>query len=229
MPRNLLSEAFLNSDRTLAQRIEGAVRSVEKRRTKVEVAPANVMDKLTYDAFVVFATKSKRRNSVKFLFDVTRFKYLHSKAERVISTGVDGRSIALDRCSQMLFSITADYIMPNGIMEINIPKEMRKEIITVVCEHLHMGSVSHLVGIPSLASFFGLRYQQLKNRMPISKIKKIPSSMFERLGYDRVLIPVKRLVHKSIFNEMFDYVIHDVLEVYEEFAKEIMNLKHITR
>jgi len=135
----------------------------------------------------------------------------------------------VDRYYQMLFSITADYIMPHGIREINIPKEMRKEIIAIVCEHLHMGTVSHLVGIPSLAMFFDLRYQQLKDRMPISKIKNIPSNMFERLGYDRHLIPMKQLVDKIIFNEMFDCVIHDVLKVYEEFVKEIMDLKQVKR
>jgi len=53
--------------------------------------------------------------------------------------------------------------------------------------------------------------------------------MFERLGYDSHLIPMKQLVDKSIFNEMFDYVIHDVLKVYDEFAKEIMDLKQVTR
>jgi len=92
---------------------------------------------------------------------------------------------------------------------------------------LRFGSVSHLVGIPSLARFFELRYRQLKNRLPIQKIKKIPRNMFEKLGYDTPLIPMKRLVDKSIFNEIFDYVIRDVSKVYEAFAKEIMDLKQV--
>jgi len=227
MPRNLLSEAFLNSDRTLEQRIKGALRLVEKRKNKVKEAPADVMDKLIYDAFVVFATKSKRGNSIKFLYDVTRFKYLCSKAETISGIAVNGRTklVTFDRCFQMLFSITADYIMPHGIRKINIPNEMKKEIITIVCEHLHMGTVSHLEGIPSLARFFELRYQQLKNRMPISKIKNISRNFFERLGYDVPLDPMKQLVDKSIFNEAFDYVIRDVRKVYEEFGKEVMDIK----
>jgi len=227
MPHNLLSEALLNSDISLAQRIKGAVRQVEKRRKKV--APADVMNKLIYDAFVVFATKSKRRNSLKFLYDVTRFKYLCGQTERDNSV-VNGRSkfVNLDRRFQMLFSITADYIMPHGIREIHIPTETRKEIISIVCEHLDMGTVSHLVGIPSLARFFELRYQQLQNRTPISKMKKIPRNLFERLDYDSHLSPMKQLVDKNIFNKVFDYVILDVSKVYEEFAKEIMDLKQVT-
>jgi len=227
MPRNLLLEAWHNSNGTLLQRIKGAVRQVERRGKKV--APDDVMSKLIYDAFVVFAPNSKQRNRINFVYDVTRFKYLFSQAERVIST-VDRRSklVTLDRRFQMLFSITADYIMPNGLREINIPKEMRKEILTTVCEHLHMGTVSHLVGLPSLARFFELRYRQLKNRMPISEMKNIPRNLFKRLGYDIPLIPMKQLVDKSIFNEMFDFVIHDVRKVYEEFGKEIMDLKQVT-
>jgi len=221
MPRNLLFEAFLNSDRTLAQRIKGAVRSEKKI-----VAPADAMDKLIYDAFVVFATKSNRGNSIKFLYDVTRFKYFCSQAKRA-SPIASAKLVTLDRSFQMLFSITADYVMPHGIREINISKEIREEIISTVCDHLHMGSVSHLVGIPSLASFFELRYRQLKNRFPIQKIKTIPRDMFEKLGYDTPLIPMKQLVDKSIFDEIFDYVMHDVSKVYEDFAKEIMDLKQV--
>jgi len=224
MPRNLLFEALVKSDRTLAQRIEGAVRSEKKKAD-----PIYVMDKLIYDAFVVFVTKSNRGNSIKFLYDVARFKYFCTEAERVSTIAVSRsiKLVTLDRCFQMLFSITADYIMPHGIREIKISEEMRKEIITIVCDHLRMGSVSHLVGIPSLARFFELRYRQLKNRMPIQKIKNIPREVFEKLGYDSVLIPMKQLVDKTIFNEIFDYVIHDVSKVYEDFVKEIMDLKQV--
>jgi len=49
--------------------------------------------------------------------------------------------------------------------------------------------------------------------------------MFEKLGYDTAFIPMKQLVDKSIFNEIFDYVIHDVSKDYENFVKEIMDLK----
>jgi len=91
-----------------------------------------------------------------------------------------------------------------------------------------MGTVSHLVGILSLARFFELRYQQLNNRKPISKMKNIPRNLFERLGYGIPLIPMEQQVDKSIFNEMFDFVIHDVCKVYEEFVKEIMDLKQVT-
>jgi len=133
MPRDLLLETLQNSNGTLFQRIEGAVRQVE--RGKKKVAPDDVMNKLIDDAFVVFVAKSKRRNRITFVYDVTRFKYLCSEAERISST-VNSRStlVTLDRCFQMLFSITADYIMPHGLREINIPKEMRKEIITTVFE-----------------------------------------------------------------------------------------------
>jgi len=87
MPRNLLFEALINSDRTLAQRIEGAVRSEKKKAD-----PVYVMDKLIYDAFVVFVTKSNRGNSIKFLYDVARFKYFCTQAEGSI------KLVTLDRC-----------------------------------------------------------------------------------------------------------------------------------
>ena len=128
----------------------------------------------------------------------------------------------MDRRFQMMFSITADYVMLKGIRGINIPKEMRQKIMTIVCEHLQMGTVSHLVGIPSLARFFEQRYNQLKNRIPVPKMK-IRRNVFERLGYDLSLIPLKHL-EKNIFDNMFDYVINDVRVVYEEFRKNIVNL-----
>ena len=94
--------------------------------------------------------------------------------------------------------------------------------MTIVCEHLQMGTVSHLVGIPSLARFFEQRYNQLKNRIPVPKMK-IRRNVFERLGYDLSLIPLKHL-EKNIFDNMFDYVINDVRVVYEEFRKKLLNL-----
>ena len=86
-----------------------------------------------------------------------------------------------------------------------------------------MGTVSHLVGIPSLARFFEQRYKQLKNRIPISEMN-IPKNVFERLGYELRSIPLKQL-DKNIFDAMYDFVINDVRVIYEEFRKEIVNSK----
>jgi len=122
MPLNLLAKAFFNSDRTLEQRIKGAVQEVEKGRKKVSLAHA--MDKLIYDAFVVFANKSNQLNSIKFLYDVTRFKYLCTQAENSCSPVLHEKTnlVTSDRRFQMLFSITADYVMLQGIRAINFPK-----------------------------------------------------------------------------------------------------------
>jgi len=227
MPRSLLAEAF-NSNRTLAQRIKGTVREVEKRSKKE--ALSDVMDKLIWDAFVVFATKSDQLNNIKFLYDVTRFKYLCIQAEKSSSFTVNrkAKEATSDRCFQMMFSITADYVMLQGIREISIPKKMRKEIIGIVCEHLQMGTISHLVGIPNLARFFEQRYNQLKNPIATSKMKEISSNVFDRLGYEESVSPLKK-IDKNIFNDLFDYVIEDVLVVYEEFGKDLMDFKQIAR
>jgi len=225
MSRNLLAEAFFNSDRTLAQRIEGTVRGVENRSRKE--ALVDVMDKLIYDAFVVFATKSDQLNNIKFLYDVTRFKYLciQAKSSSCVTVNSEIKQEISDRCFQMLFSITADYVMLKGIREISIPKEMKKEIIDIVCEHLQMGTISHLVGIPSLGRFFEQRYNQLKNQIPNSKRKEIFSNLFDRLGYEE-LSPLKK-IDKNMFNDLFNYVIEDVLVVYEKFGKDLMDFKQI--
>jgi len=98
---------------------------------------------------------------------------------------------------------------------------MQKEIIDIVCEHLQMGTVSHLVGIPSLARFFEMRYNQLQTSMPTKQIKEIPKDIVDRLGYDQPLRPIKQ-IGKSIFNNMFDYIIKHVLVVYEEFGREMV-------
>jgi len=122
MPRNVLAKALFNSDRTLAQRIKGAVQEVEKRRNKVTLSHA--MDKLIYDAFVVFANKSNQLNNLKFLYDVTRFKYLCTQAENCCIPALLERTnqVTSDRRFRMLFSITADYVMLKGIRAINFPK-----------------------------------------------------------------------------------------------------------
>jgi len=220
MPCNLLAKVFFNSDRTLAQRIKGAVQEVEKRRENVSLAHA--MDKLIYDAFVVFANKSNQLNNIKFLYDVTRFKYLCTQAEDCCRPALHKRSnlVTSDGRFQMLFSITADYVMLQGMRAINFPTYMQKELIAIVCEYLQMGTVSHLVGIPSLARFFEMRYNQLQTSMP-TKQMKIPKDIVDRLGYDQPLRPFKQ-IDKSIFNNMFDYIIEHVLVIYEEFGKDMV-------
>merc|ERR1719376_549510 len=154
MPRNILAEALCNSSRTLAERIEGAVVEAEKKRPL-----AHVMDKLIYDAFVVFGNKSGQQTNIKFLYDVTRFRYLCYQHEKGCPVTVQTRinPVTTDRLFQMMFLITADYVMLKGKRAIDIPKKMQSTIIGKICEYLQMGTVSHLVGIPNLARFFEQR------------------------------------------------------------------------
>jgi len=45
-----------------------------------------------------------------------------------------------------LSCIVADYIMPKGVNEIEVPRRMQKKVIGELCEFLKMGTVSHLEG-----------------------------------------------------------------------------------
>merc|ERR1719187_936646 len=85
--------------------------------------------------------RKEQDNKVKFLFDVCQYRHLcelgHGSPEAPIEINdkkiISGTS---DRRFQMLFCIVADYIMPKGLREIDLPRNMQKKVIKEVCEYL---------------------------------------------------------------------------------------------
>jgi len=144
---------------------------------RCEASLTHTMDKLLYGAFVQFAMRTEQENKVKFLFDVCQYRHLcklaHECPEAPKVTDykkvISGTS---DRRFHMLFCIVADYIMPKGIKEIDLPGSKQKKVIGETCDYLEMGTVSHLEGMPSLGRFFELRYEQLRKYEPSSKLIK---------------------------------------------------------
>jgi len=138
---------------------------------RCEASLTHTMDKLLYEAFVQFAMITEQENKVKFLFDVCQYRHLcklaHGCPEAPKET--DDKKImsgTSDRRFHMLFCIVAEYIMPMGIKEVDAPENMQKKVIGEICEHLKMGTASHLEGMPSLGRFFELRYKQLRKYNP---------------------------------------------------------------
>jgi len=166
MKVNLLAEAF-DDNRSLAQIIEGAVVRHEVKR---DATTTHTMDKLIFEAFVEFSMNTAQGSKVKFLFDVCQYTHICDPAirfgdqevseEKLINSGTS------DRRFRMLFCIMAEYIMPKGIREIQMPKRMQKMAIKELCEYLDMGTVKDLEGMPSLGRFFELRHEQLRKYNP---------------------------------------------------------------
>jgi len=148
---------------------------------RCEASLTHTMDKMLYEAFVQFAMITEQENKVKFLFDVCQYRHLcklaHGCPEAPKET--DDKKImsgTSDRRFDMLFCIVAEYIMPMGIKEVDAPENMHMKVIGEICEHLKMGTVSHLEG-----------YKQLRKYKPSSKIiNDISMRIFGRLGEPKV-------------------------------------------
>jgi len=138
---------------------------------RCEASSIHTMDKLLYQAFVEFAIRTEQENKVKFLYDVCQYRHLCKLVDGCLEAPIapDDKKIVsgtTERRFHMLFLIVAEYIMPKGTKEIDVQKNMQKKVIGEMCEHLDMGTVSHLEGMPSLGRFFELRYEQLRKCKP---------------------------------------------------------------
>jgi len=221
MSINLLAEAIADN-RSLAQMIEGAVMRTELRR---EASVTHTMDKLLYEAFVQFALRTAQQNKVKFLFDVCQYRHLCKLAKGCPDVKKDeSNSGTSDRRFQMLFCIVAEYIMPNGIKEITVPRGMQKKVIEQLCEYLEMGTVKHLEGMPSLGRFFELRYEQLRRYKPRSEIiRDISLKIFGHFEDEPRLTPKKIL--PTLFDDLVCHLSAQLQELYKEFRNTIVDLE----
>jgi len=183
------------------------------------------MDKLLFEAFVQFAMRKGQDNKVKFLFDVCQYRHLcklgHGSPEAPIETNdkkiISGTS---DRRFQMLFGIVADYIMPKGTKEIDLPGNMQKKVLKEVCEYLEMGTVGHLEGMPSLGRFFELRYEQLRKYKPSSKfINDISMRIFGQLDEPKVS---RKKISITLFDELVCHFSGQLQELYQEFRNTLL-------
>jgi len=129
-----------------------------------------------------------------------------------------------DRRFHMLFCIVAEYIMPKGIKEIEVPRRMRKEVIEELCEYLKMGTVEHLEGMPSLGRFFELRYEQLRKYKPSSKIiNDISMRIFGQL--DEPEMDLKE-ISPSLFDELVSHFSDQLQKLYQEFRNTLFDLEN---
>jgi len=220
MSVNLLAEAFTDN-RSLAQIIEGAVMRTELRR---EASVTHTMDKLLYEAFVEFALRTEQENEVKFLFDVCQYRHLCKLAKRCGVTKDESISGHTDRRFQMLFCIVAEYIMPKGIKEIQVPKLMQHKVLEELCEHLEMGTIKHLEGMPSLGRFFELRYEQLRKYKPRSKlIKDISQRIFGQ--FDEEPKANQKKISITLFDDLVCHLSAQLQGLYKEFRNTLVDLE----
>jgi len=223
MSFDLFAEA-LADNRSLAQIIEGAVVRHEVKR---EASTTHTMDKLLFDAFVEFSVRTAQENKVKFLFDVCLYRHLCELAIRFGDQEVRGEKISesstLDRRFRVLFCIMAEYIMPKGIKEIEMPHGMQKKAIEELCEYLDMGTVSHLEGMPSLSRFFELRYEQLRKFTPRSEIiKDISLRIFGQFEEEPKISPKK--IKLTLFDDLVLHFSDQLQELYQEFRNKLVDL-----
>jgi len=222
MSVNLFAEAFAEN-RSLGQIIEGAVIRHEVKR---EASTTHTMDKLLFDAFVEFSMRTEQENQVKFLFDVCQYRHLCELAirfggpeireEKIVDSGTS------DRRFRMLFCIMAEYIMPKGIKEIKMPKEMQEKAIEELCQYLDMGTVRHLEGMPSLSRFFELRYEQLRKCSRRSEIiKDISVRIFGQFEEPKV---TPKKIQRALFDDMVFHISAQLQELYEEFRNKLVDL-----
>jgi len=225
MSLNLIADALAN-DRSLPQIIEGAVIRTEIGR---KASLTHTMDKVLYEAFVQFTMRTEEENKVKFLFDVCQYRHLcklaHGWSEvPKKSQEKKGASGTSDRRFQMLFCIVAEYIMPKGIKEIEVPRSIRKKLIGEVCEYLNMGTVRHLEGMPSLGRFFELRYEQLRTCKPQSKIiQDISMRIFGDLDEPKVN---QKKISATLFDELVCHFSDRLQELYEEFRNTLLDVNN---
>jgi len=222
---NLLADAFANN-RSLPQIIEGAVMRTEMRS---DASVTHTMDKLLYESFVQYAMRTEDENKVKFLFDVCQYRHLcklASASPEVETESEDKKtdSGTSDRRFYMLFSIVAEYIMPKGINEIEVPRRMRKKVIGELCEYLEMGTVSHLEGMPSLGRFFELRYEQLRAYKPSSKI--IQDISMRIFGQSDEPKGNRKKISITLFDELVCHFSDQLQKLYEVFKNTLVDFEN---
>jgi len=225
MSLKLLAEAFAEN-RSLPQIIEGAVMRTKMRR---KASVTHTKDKILYEAFVQFAMRTGQKNEVKFLFDVCQYRHLCKLAGGCPGVQVEVEDMkkdsgTLDRRVYMLFCIVAEYIMPKGIKEIEVPRTMQKKVIEELCEYLEMGTVEHLEGTPSLGRFFELRYEQLRKYKPSSKIiNDISMRIFGQL--DEPKMDLKE-ISPTLFDELVSHFSDQLQKLYAEFRNALVDLEN---
>jgi len=194
-----------------------------------EASVTHTMDKLLYETFVQFAMRTEQENEVKFLFDVCQYRHLCKLAYGCPEAQIEVKDMkkdsgTSDRRFHMLFCIVAEYIMPKGIKEIEVPRRMRKEVIEELCEYLKMGTVEHLEGMPSLGRFFELRYEQLRKYKPSSKIiNDISMRIFGQL--DEPEMDLKE-ISPSLFDELVSHFSDQLQKLYQEFRNTLFDLEN---
>jgi len=194
-----------------------------------EASVTHTMDKLLYETFVQFAMRTEQENEVNFLFDVYQYRHLCKLAhdsQEAPEEGEDMKKVSgtSDRRLYMLFCIVAEYIMPKGIKEIEVPRRMRKEVIEELCEYLKMGTVEHLEGMPSLGRFFELRYEQLRKYKPSSKIiNDISMRIFGQL--DEPEMDLKE-ISTSFFDELVSHFSDQLQKLYQQFRNTLFDLEN---
>jgi len=192
-----------------------------------EASVTHTMDKLLYEAFVQFAMQTEQDNKVKFLFDVCQYRHLCKLAygRPVAPQEIDDKktiSVTSDRRFHMLFCIVAEYIMPMGIKEIDVPGTMQKKVIGEICEYLEMGTVSHLEGMPSLGRFFELRYEQLRKYKPSSAIiNDISMRIFGHLDEPKVS---RKKISITLYDELVCHFSDELQDLYQEFRNTLVDL-----
>jgi len=194
-----------------------------------EASVTHTMDKLLYESFVEFAMRTEEENKVKFLFDVCQYRHLCKLAygcPEALKKSEDKKNVSgtSDRRFQMLFCIVAEYIMPKGINEIEVPRSMQKKVIGELCEYLKMGTVSHLEGMPSLGRFFEHRYEQLRTYKPRSKIiEDISMRIFGELDEPKVNL---KKISITLFDELVCHFSDQLQDLYEEFRNILVDLEN---
>jgi len=189
----------------------------------------HTMDKLLYEAFVQFAMRTEQENKVKFLFDVCQYGHLCRLAyacPEALKETDDKKNISgnSDRRFHMLFCIVAEYIMPKGIKEIDVPRNMQKKVIGELCEYLQMGTVEHLEGMPSLGRFFELRYEQVRKYKPSSKIiKDISMRIFGQVDEPKVS---RKKISITLFDELVCHFSDQLQALYEEFRNILVDVEN---
>jgi len=101
---------------------------------------------------------------------------------------------------------------------------MQKRVIEELCEYLKMGTVEHLEGLPSLGSFFDLRYEQLREYKPSSKI--INDISMRSFGqFDEPKMDLKE-ISPSLFDELVSHFSNQLQKLYEEFRNTLVDLEN---
>jgi len=196
-----------------------------------EASVIHTMDKLLYEVFVQFAMATEQENKVKFIFDVCQYRHLCKLAHGCLEAPneTDDKKIVSgtsDRRFHMLFCIVAEYIMPMGIKEVDVPGNMRKKVIGELCEYLQMGTVSHLEGMPSLGRFFELRYEQLRKYKPSSAIiNDISMRIFGHLDEPKVS---RKKISITLFDELVCHFSDELQDLYQEFRNTLVDLENIS-